>query len=172
MDIGENDICYMNRGEVTTENRYAALTDHSTEIGRPQDRNIRSCPDSDQVEERNQFVFDDLSSYISVVKSLNSVDHRLNNYNVYVKNNKNNLNTGYYPDIIYLESDNFSNTYDFNHKNNPFMYNGRPIRQVSNPHSKYNNKYYLKMKSAHRISQHIFNAPPPQVLVKELKLPV
>ena len=52
----------------------------------------------------------------------------MNNYIMFVNNNKNSLSTGYYPDIIYLESDNFSNTNGFNHKNNPFMYNGKPIR--------------------------------------------
>ena len=41
------------------------------------------------------------------------------------------------------------------------MYNGKPIRQVSNPHSRFNNKYYFNMRSAHRISQHIFNGTSP-----------
>ena len=41
------------------------------------------------------------------------------------------------------------------------MYSGKPIRQVSNPHSRFNNKYYFDMRSAHRISQYIFNETSP-----------
>ena len=90
---------------------------------------------------------------------------------MYVNNNKNSLNTGYYPDFIFLETDDFSNTYGFNNKNNPFMYNGKPIRQVSNPHSRFNNRYYFNMRSAYKISQHIFNRPSP-VPVEEQGIPV
>ena len=39
------------------------------------------------------------------------------------------------------------------------MYNDKPIRLISNPHSKYNSNYYLNMKSAYKINQKILNRP-------------
>ena len=161
VDIQKDDIGYIKSGEITTDNRFAALADHNIETRKPQERSGRSCPDYDHSEERKPFIFDDLSNFISIIDDLSSKDYKMNNYIMFVNNNKNSLSTGYYPDIIYLESDNFSNTNGFNHKNNPFMYNGKPIRQVSNSHSRYNNEYYLKMKSTYSISQHIFNGPSP-----------
>ena len=161
VDVEKNDICYMNSGEITTKNRFEALEDHNTKTSKPQEKNESSCNNQEQIEEKKPFIFCDFNTFVKATVNLNSKEYKLNNYNIFVNNNKNSLNTGYYPDIIFLETDDFSNTYDFNNKDNPFMYNGKPIRQVSNPHSRFNNRYYLNMRSAHKISQHIFNGPSP-----------
>ena len=108
VDIQKDDIGYIKSGEITTDNRFAALADHNIETRKPQERSGRSCPDYDHSEERKPFIFDDLSNFISIIDDLSSKDYKMNNYIMFVNNNKNSLSTGYYPDIIYLESDNFS----------------------------------------------------------------
>ena len=45
VDIDKDDICYIQGGEVTTENRFSALTDHNLGSEEPQEKSGRSCPD-------------------------------------------------------------------------------------------------------------------------------
>ena len=65
VDIEKNDICYINSGEITTNNRYAALADHNTETRELQERSGSSCPDYEHTEGRKPFIFDDLNTFIN-----------------------------------------------------------------------------------------------------------
>ena len=79
---------------------------------------------------------------------------------VFAYNDKNEVYSGYFPEPIYLESDDFNSTNEPKDNTYHLLHKGKPFRQVSNEFSKYNNEYFLNMRHAFKLSQCIYNKKP------------
>ena len=105
VDIEKEDICLLQSGEVTTNNKFSVLADCTTLTGieESQERSGRDCPDY-YTEERYPFIFNKFSNLMNMIYDYNSVAHKIDNYIMYAYKNKNSLSSGYFPEFIYLES--------------------------------------------------------------------
>ena len=73
----------------------------------------------------------------------------------YIRGNKYNLCSGYFPDYIPLDDNTFTKLYSGNDnpKYYPYTFNGGYLKQVYNPNSKYNYDYLLERRTAYAISK-------------------
>ena len=68
--------------------------------------------------------------------------------------NEYNLCSGYFPDFIPIDENECV-------CENPHFYNGRFLKQITNPRSRYNDNYFSKMKDAYGISKYIWGKTSP-----------
>ena len=159
----------MRCGEVTTQNSFSVLenfTDHGKKEApgrgmKKEDTSHRTViPDWPTMQAEdffyNNIFYVNFDDYISNICEYDTIEHRLNDYNMYMYNNKQILRAGYFPDFITPVSNDL-----FNNDGIPRYYidyyNGKCVTQISNSNSRYNNTYFLKLKTAYEISKHIFN---------------
>ena len=172
-DTTEEDICFSKGGEVTTKNRFSVLEDTScsekkespTRSSKKEDTSHNEVlPDSFEWHDRGDILHATYDDYISDnFISCNSMSYKFIKYNMFMYINKYNLCSGYFPDFITLNKNVFDDIYNDNNfpRYYPYNFNGKYLKQISNSESKYNNKYFSKMKSAYDISKHIWGNPSP-----------
>ena len=92
-----------------------------------------------------------------------SATYKVIKYIMSLYSNKYNLCSGYFPDFIPLDKNVFNDLYSDNDfpKYYPYIFNGKYLKQISNSESKYNNKYFLEMKTAYDISKQFWGKPSP-----------
>ena len=164
VDTEKEELCSFSSGETTTENSFSVLADQTTATEKEESQE-RSGSRKDclvnTTEERRPFIltciFDKFKNYMYNAFDCNPVKTGINKCIMYAYNNKNEVYSGYFPEPIYLESDDFNKTNELNAYKYPSFYFGKPIRQITNTFSRFNDKYFSKMRHAYKISQYIYN---------------
>ena len=82
--------------------------------------------------------------------------HNLNEYYLYMYNNKQLLRAGYFPEFITPVSNNLLYNDDIQ-RSYIDSYNNKCVTQIANSNGKYDISYFQKLKSAYKISKSIFN---------------
>ena len=172
-DTTEEDICFSNGGEVTTKNRFSVLEDTSCHEKKESPTRSNKKEDTSHSEvlydfygwqEVRNITYASYDNYLLNNQILhNSVTYKLTKYNIFLYSNKYNLCSGYFPDFITLDDNVFKDLYSDKNipKYYPYIFNGKYLKQISNSESKFNNKYFSKMKSAYDISKKFWGNPSP-----------
>ena len=167
--LEKEDICIMRCGEITTQNSFSTL-ENLTDYGKKEDpgRGLKKedtshrtvNPDWPTTHAEDFFYknifYNNFDEFIFNINEFNTIEHRLNEYYMYMFNNKQILRAGYFPEFITPVSNNlFYN--DDTHRFYIDSYNNKCVTQISNSNSRYDNTYFLKLKTAYEISKNIFN---------------
>ena len=159
----------MRCGEVTTQNSFSVLENH-TEQGKKEDprrglkKEVNShstvFPDWPTIPADdffyNNFFYSNFDHFMSSISEFNSNEYNLNEYYMYMFNNKQLLRAGYFPEFITPVSNNLFYNDDI-HRFYIDSYNNKCVTQISNSNSKYDNSYFMKLKTAYKISKNISN---------------
>ena len=172
------DIRWKYSGEVTTCNKFELLNQEDTYLSSTSQENtyssrkkkenfeFSSIPDSNFIsifnlndsQDEPIYVDNDIMTQKSVLN--NSFDEfmvtknkLLNSNKHYMYSNKNNFCSGYFPDFITLDNDIGYSISEGNNYSHYYLYtkNNSYLKPLSNPMSKYNNKYFDDMNFAYKI---------------------